>query len=419
MVGSGDKYLALPELPLQYSALQSALDGLENENGYVSPETGAHRQPVQMVDLDGDGIQEVVVFGLTEGGLCQVYVLREYGGIYAVSYTIEGGSPYIFEVLYPTLMDGNKAIAIAWGRTGDLSRGVTVIAMENEHFIKVLSFSGQSYLFEDTDGDGADEIWYADRGGTAWIRSRLHRYEYREGDGFYPTGRLNLAAEASNTISLQYGLCGPNTPAVFADSYTEDGKRMVTDLVVESESGLISMTQGLASSAENTLRRTYALCADINGDGILEIPVADRQFPVWLPLSGQFIEWCDFSWDDRQPRLVQQTFCISGQGLAMVLPDNWDSGVRVTYWSDDMGRPVYSFYDIRQILDEEEGSGTAELLMRLCIGEVVRLEEIPYDNICVLNEVAVGYYIEQNSNINMRPEKHEIETGLLQVQDRW
>lgn len=216
MANAGEEYLALPELPTQYNALQNALDNLADQNGYVTALAGAHRQPVQMIDLDADGTEEVIVFTTDSAGLCQVHVLREREEGYSVVNSVSGESADLYEVRYPTLTsDGLRGIAIAWGQAQDEFRGVTVIGMKPDSLPEVMTFSCQSYLFEDTDRDGADEIWYADRGGTQWIRSRLQRYEYDETDGFYPTGRLSLAAEAKYTIHLRAGLCDDGTPAVF------------------------------------------------------------------------------------------------------------------------------------------------------------------------------------------------------------
>lgn len=420
MIDSGESFLALPELPSQYSALQDALDQLDTQHGYVSALAGSHRQPVQMIDLDADGTEEVVVFTLDSNGLCQVHVLRLYGERYALANSISGVSADLYEVLYPTITpDGQRGIATVWGRVQDESRGATVIALQPEGMPHVLTFSGHSYLFEDLDGDGADEIWFADQGGTKWIRSRLQRYNYSPEEGFYPTGRLSLAAEATYTVSLQAGCCSDGTPALFADSYTEDRTHMVTDLVVELDSGLVSLTQGLASTAEPTMRRIRALCTDINGDGVPEIPVDMDEFPNWLPNSARFLTWCDFSWEGREPQELLYTFYMPDEGLALVVPKVWEDGIRVTRWKDELGRTVYSFYDLAALWDEDSRAQSDTLVLRLCIGEAYKVDEMPYEDIVILEEIAVGYVVSADAPKSIRPDPTEIENGLHLLQDRW
>ena len=396
-----------------------ALERLEQES-YVSPGAGVHRQPVQMIDLDTDGIQEALAFTQDYNGLCRIHVLKSYDSEYQLVNSFSGDSPDIYEVQYPNLTpDGIKGIAVAWGRPEDVSRGVTVIALHRSGPAEVMTFFGQSYLFQDTDGDGADEIWYADRGGTAWIRSRLQRYEYEPGRGFLPTGRLMLAAEAAWTVRLQAGICHDGTPTMFADSLTEDNASMVTDLVVDSAEGLVSLTQGGADTAVETMRRSRAYCTDINGDGVLEVPVDMESYPNWLSRSEQFLTWCDFCDPDLGPQPILDTFFMPDEGLALVLSGNWDSGARVTRWLDDSGRVVYSFYDMGMLLNQEELGYEEELILRLCIGETYRVDEMDYENIVILEEIAVGYQIPGNTNQHIRLSEQQVREGLHLLQDRW
>ena len=230
---------------------------------------------------------------------------------------------------------------------------------------------------------------------------------------------MRLAAEAKYTIHLRAGLCDDGTPAVFADSYTEERNRLVTDLVVELDSGLHSMTQGLAASAAATLRRSTAFCTDINGDGVLEIPVDIEDFPYWLPGSTQFLRWCDFSNENTGPVELLYTFYMSNEGLALVVPKHWGEGMQVTRWKDEANRTVYSFYETSYAGDEEVRPRNETLVLRLCIGEAYRLDEMPYDNIVIREEIAIGYEIPENAPEDMRLEKYEIEYGLHLLQDRW
>ena len=194
---------------------------------------------------------------------------------------------------------------------------------------------------------------------------------------------------------------------------------MVTDLVVELDTGLVSLTQGRAASAAPTLRRTEAVSMDINGDGVLEIPVALDEVPTWMPGSRQFIAWCDFSSETEGPRVLAKTFYMPDQGLAMMLSGDWYWTVQVTRWLDEQGNQVYSFYDRTNLWEEEAGSTADSLVLRLVIGEARRVDEMQYENIVILEEIAVGIQIPQNPSLGQVLTLEEVQTSLRLLQDRW
>ena len=60
---SVDELYCLPEASEDYYNLQDALNEvLEQNYSYHAPSSGARREPVQLVDLDHDGVDEAVAF---------------------------------------------------------------------------------------------------------------------------------------------------------------------------------------------------------------------------------------------------------------------------------------------------------------------------------------------------------------------
>ena len=57
---SGDELLAAPKPPGNYQTLQTKLEELLASGvSYTTPTTGENRSSVQLVDLDGDGAEEI------------------------------------------------------------------------------------------------------------------------------------------------------------------------------------------------------------------------------------------------------------------------------------------------------------------------------------------------------------------------
>ena len=58
-----EELYALPELPARYTTLNQQLNAIQESSAeYAAPVSGSNIQPVQMVDLDGDGREEALAF---------------------------------------------------------------------------------------------------------------------------------------------------------------------------------------------------------------------------------------------------------------------------------------------------------------------------------------------------------------------
>ena len=58
-----EELYALPELPERYTALNKQLSAIQESGAeYAAPVSGSNIQPVQMMDLDGDGREEALAF---------------------------------------------------------------------------------------------------------------------------------------------------------------------------------------------------------------------------------------------------------------------------------------------------------------------------------------------------------------------
>jgi len=57
-----EEMYALPKRSEEYKELQSAIDTAMYGLTYSSPQSGENQQTVQLADLDGDGVEEYLVF---------------------------------------------------------------------------------------------------------------------------------------------------------------------------------------------------------------------------------------------------------------------------------------------------------------------------------------------------------------------
>ena len=88
-----EELYALPELPERYTALNKQLSAIQESGAeYAAPVSGSNIQPVQMVDLDGDGREEALAFFRQSDGEkpLKIYVFTDNGDSYAQTAVIEG-----------------------------------------------------------------------------------------------------------------------------------------------------------------------------------------------------------------------------------------------------------------------------------------------------------------------------------------
>ena len=87
----------LPTLPAKYTELNTQLNEiLEDGAEYAAPMSGANIQPVQLVDLNGDGREEALAFfrRSEDEKPLKIYVYTAEGDAYRQTGVIEGtGSP--------------------------------------------------------------------------------------------------------------------------------------------------------------------------------------------------------------------------------------------------------------------------------------------------------------------------------------
>ena len=104
----------LPTLPAKYTELNLQLNEiLEQGADYAAPASGANTQPVQMVDLDGDGREEALAFfgNSKEEKPLKIYIFKADGDTYRHAALIEGTGTGFYSIAYEDLdQDGRSEL---------------------------------------------------------------------------------------------------------------------------------------------------------------------------------------------------------------------------------------------------------------------------------------------------------------------
>lgn len=324
----------LPELPDKYMALNSQLNAILDAGAeYAAPISGTNIQPVQMVDLDGDGREEAVAFfrAANDEKPLKICIFSAQGESYEQAAVIEGSGTAIYSIAYQD-MDGDKRteLAVSWRVSTEL-QALTVYALDPEHGpVELLQSDCVKYTMTDLNGNGREELTILradqDGGGIAdcygWINGTLTKLS---------SARISMTmGELSRQGRITEGVLHDGIPALFVTGVT-DSSRAITDVLIMQESGelvntVLSAVTGVSS--EITLfRGLYP--SDINDDGITEVP-----WPIllqtWDNESGAYqqIDWKCYD-TSGGAETVLSTYHNMEDGWYLEIPRSWANAILV------------------------------------------------------------------------------------------
>lgn len=339
---SVEELFTLPQLPEEYAGLSLALEELlESGYEYVTPESGENIEPIQMVDLDGDGEKSAVVFLRRSGdeNPLKILVLDPDGDSYQRICTIESRGAGVDCVLYRDMTgDGAKELIVGWRGTGE-ERTATVYRVGRD----CIPLASCPYFRFVTLSFGDDTpclitIRSDERKSTA-----LDVYQWSSG-----VMRQVLQVALESTIddirrgSLVCGAIAEGQPALFITGVNESNDGL-TQLLVRSDAYLwdenipsgrrLFLTTAYPQGWGRSGYYTYCGLApqDIDGDGITEVPCAvqEQESQVYYYPDGVLVDWERCAKSGAAETGAVTYHCISA-GWYLTLPSQWWDVAAVT-----------------------------------------------------------------------------------------
>lgn len=262
---------AVPKQAESYYNLQGAIDKIMGGASYCAPTAGENQQAVQLNDLDGDGLEEailflktedqtslsVIVFQKTDGQFAPVAQLQTMGSGFDRVYYVElDDRPGKEIVLGRQVGEGAAQVLSAYTlRDGELTE---LFSASYSHFtIAALSDDawGVFLLYQDADALNATAEYYL------WSDGQMTRQREAE-----------LSASAGSVKRIVTANMCRGVPAVFvASAYGEDS--LVTDVFGFRNGSFVNFARTDEADTEvKTVRDYYVYGCDIDGDGLLELP---------------------------------------------------------------------------------------------------------------------------------------------------
>ena len=222
---------ALPKRSKEYDSLQSAIDSAMYGLSYSAPVSGENQQTVQMADLDGDGVEEYIVFAQgSSANPLQVLIFRqEEDGTCRLMEVIQSNGSAFEQVEY-VQMDDAPGYELVVGRqlSDQVLRSVSVYSFSGGSAEQLMMVGYSKFITCDLDDDGCSELMVILPGESETGTGSAVLYRMQDGN-IERSVEVNVSEDATHIRRITVGRLLGGTPAVFVASAVNNSA-IVTDV---------------------------------------------------------------------------------------------------------------------------------------------------------------------------------------------
>lgn len=335
-----------PSLTEEQAKLNDALTSVIGESFYLKyPLNNGSNSAFMFCDLDGDGSEEALAFysaGDDTSGT-RINILRQTDGNWVSVYEAAGSSGDISDVHFLNI-GKEKLLVVKW------EREVGIYEFVENRLEQVYMSPCDGIELAEMNGDGIMDIVVF---GGSYDGRCTARILYSGERKMNISEAAYVYAEYANIYSTTTGGIGNGQTGFFVDSKIYDGIYLTEVLALEGErTARYTIASFIVDDEETTgtgfviskrgmySRNTAAACTDIDGDGIIEMPVEIREESATQETKGNyyFIKYVKYNGTDALP--VWYGFACGEEGYIFRLEEEWSSGAAIKY---DSAFDEYSF----------------------------------------------------------------------------
>lgn len=272
-VSTVEDLYAVPKRSKEFTNLQSVMEKAMADLEYSSPQSGEHQQTLQMADLDGDGIDEFLLFAKsnTEKPL-KILIFSMVGRSYELLDTIESNGSAFDQVEYIPMNDRPGYELVVGCQVSDqVLRNVSVYTMIGGQMESMLTDNYSKFLCTDLDSDQLSEVFILKPDASDTNNGVAMLYSFEQG-AVERSQEVDMSRPADKIRRVMVGKLNGGETAVFVASDVSESA-IITDVyaVVDNQLTNVSLSNESGTSVQ-TLRNYYVYADDIDKDGILELP---------------------------------------------------------------------------------------------------------------------------------------------------
>lgn len=294
-----DQLYQIPQRSDDFLNLQDAIDQVMPGLSNSAPISGEHCQTVQMMDLDGDGDLECLLFakGSDEKPL-KIFIFNKESEEYVLKATIESNGTAFEQVQY-IQFDGRPGYELVVGRqvSDQVLRSVSVYSFAGGRMEQLMSASYSKLVVCDLDDNDQDELMVL-RPGEDTTGNGVADLYAMSGGSVQRHHEAVMSQPSENIKRIMLSKLQDGEPAVYVASDV-NGSAIVTDVfaLVDGSFRNISLSVDHGISVD-TMRNYYVYADDIDDDGVLELPelipaspnqenAQDNQYVIrWLSMTS-------------------------------------------------------------------------------------------------------------------------------------
>ncbi len=337
--------------------IQQALEAYVGENvRLVYPSAGRYRSAIVTRDLDGDERFEVFSFYSTETDdkttvMHINYIKWTDSGWESVS-DIEVNCSGVESVEFATMdYSGVPKIIVNWTRYSAVNKLVSVYDINKGDLREVTGAEYSVSAVTDFNNDGVSEIVavYLDAENNTSTAQLLSLNE----EGFEQKGVCTLDGTVESYFEPIFSKLTDGTPALFIDAAKPMG--MITEIVYLRNGEFVNaFASDEHGENHKTLRASSVRSADFNGDGSVDIPLAEKlpsEIGATQSDTVYMTVWSSF--DGHVFETISHTVINYTDGYYIEVPEKWLGSFTVTRKLDTRQRFIVRWNDDTATLGEE------------------------------------------------------------------
>lgn len=344
----------------QYQVNEALKDGVGQSFKLKYPQSGEYRSAVTFYDLDGDGEDEAIVFYADNdsAAFLRLTILYQDGDRWISGPDLLGLGAEVDFLRIERLTSGDgMSLIVGWNQ--ESSSGKKIAAIYNyQNGSLDMDYTGDysRLAIDDFDDNGTSELMLITSYSVYGSSSATLVGETEP--GFIDIlDDVELPPMISSYLEPLTGFVGAGVRGVVVDGYTE-GRTLATTVIQVRNGGVMSlpMSENDYLLFTRSTRRSEVYSRDVNGDGIIEIPL---QYPA--PGHDQLEEEDTLYYITNYSQLsgtgfvtVERAFVSAAENYMITFPDAWMDAQVTLYRQPELGEVIFFLYNGSDIYDRSQ-----------------------------------------------------------------
>ncbi len=358
---SMDELLVPPKLSEEQEEIYTALNNSVKSGTDIKllyPSSGNYRSAFVICNIDEEPTDEALVFysnqlqsSNTSSSVC-VSILDQEDGNWVVKWELPGDGTRMDKVMIVQDQESRGTfIVLGYGTIMQNEKNFCVYRVDGDGISSL--YAAPYYEMEtfDIDGDGTEEMLYISSDApkqsdvifpeeASKVTAKLLKYQDGE---MQIVSSVDVAPGTAGYVQFGKSMLPDESPALYLDGYT--GKYYNTQILMFRDGVLQNPIGTTPELLEQTARERITRSADVDGDGVLEIPTVER-FPGYEEYESAdalyLTNWSVYNGQTFEQKYT--SYVNTRHGFIFKFPERW-KGVVSAKAEINRGEVVFFLYN--------------------------------------------------------------------------